>query len=72
MNSNEVYERARLIPEYRDLVHFNYNGKIIIKYKKDIKGALKLLDDEFLESPLTSERHESPNKRLLPRDKLST
>lgn len=62
MNRAVLRKRLSEIDAYRDVFTFDDDDKIVLRYKKDIRSLLKMLNDEIVHSPLTDTMYESPNK----------
>lgn len=65
MERSVLRRRLSEIDAYRNEFTFDDDDRIVLRYKKDIRPFLKMLNDEIVHSPLTGTMYESPNKTLI-------
>lgn len=65
MERSVLRRRLSEIDAYRNEFTFDDDDRIVLRYKKDIRPLLKMLNDEIVHSPLTGTMYESPNKTLI-------
>lgn len=70
MDPEELRYAIGRLPYYNRKIKFNDEGKIMLTSNVQVNDFLKMLNDNFLVSPLTSARYESKSKNLLDSDEL--
>ena len=65
MERSVLRRKLSEIDAYRNEFTFGDDDRIVLRYKKDIRPFLKMLNDEIVHSPLTDTMYESPNKTLI-------
>lgn len=68
LSPEELEMRANRIAYYSRKLKFNEDGKIMLTTNREVNDFLRMLNDDFLVSPLTQEEYEARSKKPLKRD----
>lgn len=64
MDKSNLIQALQTIPRYQGKIKIEYD-QIVLRTNSDVKELLKILNDDYLVSELTSEYYESSNKKLV-------
>lgn len=64
----ELEERVNRLPYYNRKLKFNEEGKIMLTTNREVNDLLRMLNDDYVVSPLTNEDYEARSKKPLKRD----
>lgn len=64
----ELETKANRIPYYSNKLKFNEDGKIMLTTNREVNDFIRMLNDDYLVSPLTQEDYEARTKKPLKRD----
>lgn len=68
LDPEDLEMRANRIAYYSRKLKFNEDGKIMLTTNREVNDFLRMLNDDFLVSPLTQEEYEARSKKPLGRD----
>ena len=68
LDPEELEYRANRIAYYSNKLKFNEDGKIMLTTNREVNDFIRMLNDDFLVSPLTQEEYEARTKKPLKRD----
>ena len=65
MNADDLQYRANRIAYYTRKLKFNEDGKVMLTTNREVSDFLRMLNDEYLVSPLTQSAYEARSKKPL-------
>ncbi len=68
MNADDLQYRANRIAYYSHKLKFNEDGKVMLTTNREVSDFLRMLNDEYLVSPLTQGAYEARSKKPLDSD----
>lgn len=68
LEPEELEYRANRIAYYSRKLKFNEDGKIMLTTNREVNDFIRMLNDDFVVSPLTQEEYEARSKKPLKRD----
>lgn len=68
----EIERRANRIAYYSSKLSFNEEGKLMLTTNREVNDFLRMLNDDYVVSPLTNDEYEARSKKQLSKEKQAS